>query len=174
MVRASGLRTVQELSKEALGVHRRAKLTVLGRLLLVERATRTAETLAKRAVGGLVGELRSAGHQVAGAGVALGLGRRLGTLARILASHAVMHAAEGELCREALVHAGVACDLPVTGVPEHDLHDCAAAALRLPIPELRRRVVELGRSCGPPVGAGPEVRRPGRLGRSCRHAGVTR
>jgi transposase InsO family protein len=37
MVRASGLRTVQELSKEALGVHRRAKLTVLGRRLLVER-----------------------------------------------------------------------------------------------------------------------------------------
>lgn len=37
MVRASGLRTVQELSKEALGVHPRAKLTVLGRRLLVER-----------------------------------------------------------------------------------------------------------------------------------------
>jgi transposase InsO family protein len=37
MVRASGLRTVEELSKEALGVHRRAKLTVLGRRLLIQR-----------------------------------------------------------------------------------------------------------------------------------------
>ena len=37
MVRASGLRTVQELSKEALGVHPRAKLTVLGRRLLIQR-----------------------------------------------------------------------------------------------------------------------------------------
>src|SRR6266508_3915849 len=93
---------------------------------LVERATRTAETLAERAVRGLVGELRSAGHQVAGAGVALGSGRRLGTLAQILASHATMHAAE------------------------RDLYDRAAAALRVPVPDLRRRVAELGRACGPP------------------------
>jgi transposase InsO family protein len=39
MVRASGLRTVQELSKEALRVHRRAKLTVWGRRLLIQRIT---------------------------------------------------------------------------------------------------------------------------------------
>src|SRR5918998_3256779 len=37
MVRASGLRTVQELSKEALRMHPRAKLTVAGRRLLVQR-----------------------------------------------------------------------------------------------------------------------------------------
>jgi transposase len=37
MVRASGLRTVEELSEEALRVHPRAKLTVAGRRLLVER-----------------------------------------------------------------------------------------------------------------------------------------
>ncbi len=102
---------------------------------LVERATRTAETLAERAVRGLVGELRSAGHQVAGAGVALG---------------SAMHAAEGELYREVLVQASAACALPVTGVPERDLYDRAAAALRVPVPDLRRRVAELGRACGPP------------------------
>ena len=37
MVRASGLRTVEKLSQEALRVHPRAKLTVAGRRLLVER-----------------------------------------------------------------------------------------------------------------------------------------
>src|SRR5215203_300988 len=37
MVRASGLRTVEELSEEALRVHPKAKLTVAGRRLLVER-----------------------------------------------------------------------------------------------------------------------------------------
>jgi hypothetical protein len=117
---------------------------------LVERANRTAETLAERAVRGLVGELASAGHQVAGAGVVLGGGYRLGTLAQVLASHAAMHAAEGELYREVLVHASAACALPVTGVPERDLYDRAAAALRVPVPDLRRRVAELGRACGPP------------------------
>ena len=117
---------------------------------LVERATRTAETLAERAVRGLVGELRSAGHQLAGAGVALGSGRRLGTLAQVLASHPAMHAAEGELYREVLVQACAACALPVTGVPERDLYDRAAVALGVPVPDLRRRVAELGRACGPP------------------------
>jgi hypothetical protein len=117
---------------------------------LVERATRTAETLAERAVRGLVGELRAAGHRLAGAGVVLGGGRRLGTLAQVLASHPAMHAAEGELYREVLVHASAACGLPVTGVPERDLHDRAAAVLGVPGPDLRRRVAELGRACGPP------------------------
>jgi hypothetical protein len=117
---------------------------------LVERATRTAETLAERAVRGLAGELRAAGHRLAGAGVVLGGGRRLGTLAQVLASHPAMHAAEGELYREVLVHAGAACGLPVTGVPERDLHDRAAAVLGVPGPDLRRRVAELGRACGPP------------------------
>jgi hypothetical protein len=116
---------------------------------LVERATRTAGALAERAVRGLVGELRSTGHEVAGAGVALGSEGRLGTLAQILASHAAMHAAEGELYREVLVHASAGCALPVTGVPERDLYD-RAAALQVPVPDLRRRVAELGRACGPP------------------------
>jgi hypothetical protein len=117
---------------------------------LVERANRTAEALAERAVRGLVGELRSAGHEVAGTGIALGSGRQLGTLAQILVSHAAMHAAEGELYREVLVHASAACALPVTGVPERDLYDRAAAALQVPVPDLRLRVADLGRACGPP------------------------
>jgi hypothetical protein len=49
-----------------------------------------------------------------------------------------------------LVHALQACDLPVTGVPERDLWDRAATVLRLPAAELRPRVAELGRPCGPP------------------------
>jgi hypothetical protein len=117
---------------------------------LVERASRTAEALAERAVGGLAGELRSAGHRLASAGVVLGGGRRLGTLAQVLASHAAMHAAEGELYREVLVHASAACGLPVTGVPERDLEDRAAAVVAVPAADLRRRVAELGRAFGPP------------------------
>jgi hypothetical protein len=117
---------------------------------LVARATRTAEDLASEAVRGLTGRLRAAGHELAGAGVGLGSGRRLGPLAQVLASHAAMHAAEGELYREVLVHALQACDLPVTGVPERDLWDRAATVLRLPAAELRPRVAELGRPCGPP------------------------
>jgi hypothetical protein len=117
---------------------------------LVERAARTAETLAELAVCRLAEELRSAGHRLAGAGVVLGGGRRLGTIAQVLASHPAMHAAEGELYREVLLHAAAACGLPVTGVPERDLHDRATAVLGVPAPDLRRRMTELGRACGAP------------------------
>jgi hypothetical protein len=140
--------TDPEVPRQAF--HAAADLDAGAAEALVERATRTAETLAEQAVRGLVGELRSAGHQVAGAGIVLGGGRRLGTLAQVLASHAAMHAAEGELYREVLVHAAAACGLLVTGVPERDLHDRATVALGVPAPDLRRRVTELGRACGPP------------------------
>jgi hypothetical protein len=140
--------TDPEVPRQAF--HAAADLDAAAAAALVERATRTAEALAERAVRGLAGELRSAGHRLGGAGVVLGGGRRLGTLAQVLASHAAMHAAEGELYREVLVHASAACGLPVTGVPERDLHDRAAAVLGVPVPDLRRRVAELGRACGPP------------------------
>jgi hypothetical protein len=118
---------------------------------LVERAAASTEAIAERVLRDLVAELRAAGHRVAGAGIALGGGgHRPGTLAAVLASHPAMHAAEGELYREALLLASDACALPVTGVPERDLPDRAAAVLGIPVPELRRRLVELGRACGPP------------------------
>jgi transposase InsO family protein len=49
MVRASVLRTVEELSEEALGMHRRAKLTVLGRGLLIERVVEQGWPVARAA-----------------------------------------------------------------------------------------------------------------------------
>jgi hypothetical protein len=118
---------------------------------LIERAAASAEAIAVRVLRDLVAELRAAGHPVAGTGIALGGGgRQPGTLAAVLASHPAMHAAEGELYREALLRASNACGLPVTGVPERDLPDRAAADLGLPVPELRGRLVELGRDSGPP------------------------
>jgi transposase len=49
MVKASTLRTVQELSQEALGMHRRSKLTVLGRRLLVDRVIEQGWPVARAA-----------------------------------------------------------------------------------------------------------------------------
>jgi hypothetical protein len=49
-----------------------------------------------------------------------------------------------------LVNASAACAVPVTGVPERDLYDRAAATLQVPVADLRLRVADLGRACGPP------------------------
>jgi hypothetical protein len=63
-----------------------------------------------------------------------------------------MHGAEGQMYREALMHAGQACGLDVTGVPDRDLFEHAAAVLGLPVWDLRSQVAALGRNCGPPWG----------------------
>ena len=142
--------TDPELPRQAF--HVAADLDRAAAADLVERAAASAEVIAERALRQLVAELRAGGHRVAGTGVALGRGRPPGTLDRILASHPAMHAAEGELYREVLVRAGESCALPVTGVPERDLPGHAAAGLGIPVSELRLRLVELGRACGPPWG----------------------
>ncbi len=120
---------------------------------LVRRSTETARLLGRRALRTLMDELREKGHEVVACGLLLGSGRALTTLAATLASHALIHTAEGELFRDALRHASQHCDLLVTGVKERDLFASAAAKLRLPMNELLRRVTELGMTIGPPWAA---------------------
>ena len=74
-----------------------------------------------------------------GAGVVFGSGKALPVLARVLASHALIHTAEGEMFREALVWAAKECGLPVASVEEWDI-DAA----------LLQRIASLGKLIGPP------------------------
>ncbi len=117
---------------------------------LVRRCADEAKRLARRAFRAIIHEVRERGHDVVGCGILLASGRPATTLAATLASHALIHTAEGELFRNALTHASEHCDLAVTGVRERDLFARGAAELRLPTDELRRRVAELGRPIGPP------------------------
>lgn len=80
--------------------------------------------------------LRAQGHEVAICAVLRGAGRPLPELKAILASHALIHAAEGEMFRDVLVAAAVSLALPVACIREREL-DC-------------RRVDTLSRLIGPP------------------------
>jgi hypothetical protein len=116
----------------------------------IQRSIDQARLLAQRALHAAIDEVRKSGHEVAGCGILLASGRPAPTLASILASHALIHTAEGELFRDALKYASERCKLPVTEVKERDLFERAAAALRIPCGELQRRVAEMGRAIGPP------------------------
>jgi len=83
--------------------------------------------------------LRLQGHEVAGCGIVLGSGKALPGLEGILASHALIHTAEGEMFREVLVWAAHELGLAVTGVPVKELD---AMALR--------RIDSFGKLIGPP------------------------
>jgi uncharacterized protein YifE (UPF0438 family) len=71
-------------------------------------------------------------------------------LEKILASHALIHTADGELFREALLHASARCGLRDFTIKERELLERAGQALRLKSTVLMDRVTELGRSFGAP------------------------
>src|SRR5207253_8465414 len=84
----------------------------------------TSKRLALAAVRDVVGELRGRQYRVVGSAVLLASGRPLPPLSKILASHALIHAAEGEFFREAFAKACKSLDLSVTGFRERDLDEC--------------------------------------------------
>jgi hypothetical protein len=82
----------------------------------------------------------------------LASGRTLPALEQILASHALIHTADGELFRDSLRAACALCHLPMEGIREKELFATASKAFRLQPAVLKRRVAGFGKSLGPPWG----------------------
>ena len=116
----------------------------------LDRCASRTRDLAQQALREIVGGLQSKGHDIVGCGILTASGRPLTTLAATLASHALIHTAEGEFYRSVLIEACEWCGLPVTRVSERELFDRAAKDLRTPAEKLRNRLTELGRTIGPP------------------------
>jgi hypothetical protein len=105
--------------------------------------------LALAAVRDLIGEL-SGQYIVVGAAVLLASGRALPPLAKILAAHPLIHAAEGEFFREAISKACESLDLPVTGIRERNLDEYVQSAFGEASTGMQQLVSTLGHSLGPP------------------------
>jgi hypothetical protein len=89
-------------------------------------------------------------YRVVGSAVLLASGRPLPPLSKILASHALIHAAEGEFFREAFSKACESLDLPVTGFRERDLDEYVETTFGKRATRLWQQISTLGRSLGPP------------------------
>lgn len=109
-----------------------------------------SKRLALAAVRDVVGELRGRQYRVVGSAVLLASGRPLPPLSKILASHALIHAAEGEFFREAFRMACEDLDLSVTGFRERNLNECVQTTLGKGATRVWRQISTLGRSLGPP------------------------
>src|SRR5260370_41808253 len=109
-----------------------------------------SKRLALAAVRDVVGELRGRQYRVVGSAVLLASGRPLPPLSKILASHALIHAAEGEFFREVFSKACEGLDLSVSGIRERDLEECVQTAFGKAATRMRRQISTLGRSLGPP------------------------
>jgi hypothetical protein len=116
----------------------------------VERCAASTRRLAREALQGAIDGLRDRRLEPSACGIILGSGRTLPGLEAILKSHALIHTAEGEFFRNALVEACEHCGIPVLGVKEKDLYERGAARFRTPVSELERRVKEMGKPLGAP------------------------
>lgn len=117
---------------------------------LLDRYSRNARELADRALKDVVADLRRRGYRPVGSGLLLASGRPLPKLEAILASHALIHTADGEHFRMALLLASQDCGLPLTGVREREILECAQGVLGRPGADLQSTVAGLGRGLGPP------------------------
>lgn len=116
----------------------------------ISRMQTEARSLAYRAIHKLQSDLQEQGYKLTRCGLVLASGKPLPDLSRILASHALIHTADGELFREAILHATARCGLKVACIKERELPDRAFHALQLKPDEVSRRLAELGRPLGAP------------------------
>ncbi len=117
---------------------------------VISLARNEARRLAFQAIRSAQISLQKRGYELTGCGLLLAAGRPLPSLSQILASHALIHTADGELFREALLHAGNRCGFETFTMKERELLESAARTLHLDPDELGRRLTDLGRPLGSP------------------------
>jgi hypothetical protein len=109
-----------------------------------------ARSLAWQAISSVQSSLQHQGYELKRCGLLLASGRPLPELPGILASHALIHTADGELFREALVHASARCGIEAFPVKESRLLETASQAFQLKADALNRHLVLLGTGIGSP------------------------
>ena len=109
-----------------------------------------SERIAFTAIGELLKELDVRGCRIAGAAVLLASGRPLPPLAKILASHPLIHTAEGEFFRNAVSKACERLKIPFTAIRERELEQRAKTTFGKAASGVQRRISTHGVSLGPP------------------------
>jgi len=109
-----------------------------------------AKRLAEAAIRVVQSDLQKQGYALERASLLLASGRTLPALEKILASHALIHTADGELFREALLCAGKQCDLAAFTIKERELSETLSELLCIKPPVLMSRVTAAGKPLGAP------------------------
>lgn len=116
----------------------------------LEKCTESTQALANGALESLTSDIQSTGHDAVATGLLLASARPLPDLKAILASHALIHTAEGEFFRDAIRRACENCRLPVHGIKEKVAWTQATEELGIAADELCDRISSAGRILGPP------------------------
>src|SRR5262245_34532263 len=130
--------------------HAVQKLPLSAAEKLVKQVTESAHRMARAAIRTMITDLRAKGYELVASGIVLGGGRLPSSLEAILRSHPLVHTAEGELYRQALIAASETCNLRICGISGRELYEKVASALGIDPERLRAQLGEAGKAAGKP------------------------
>ena len=117
---------------------------------LISKVEQSAALAATSAIESLVAKLGESGREVVAVGLVAGARRIPGELARILASHTPLHAAEGELYEQAVTEGSARAGVPVTVLATKTTFEDAATAMSMKVADLGAALAAAGKIAGPP------------------------
>ena len=117
---------------------------------LIDRCLADSRKRAVAEIRRLAADLQQRGYALAAGGLCGKEARPLGSLASILASHALIHAAEGEMFRQVLREAAADREIDFVDVLEREAEARCAKAVKRPVDALRSHLAAIGRAAGPP------------------------
>lgn len=110
----------------------------------------SSESMAQETIQQVSAELSRGNYCVASAAVLMAAGRRLPSLPKILASHPLIHTAEGEFFRKCVISACEKLKIPVTEIREREVEERAKSVHGKKAPQILRKIAAIGGSIGPP------------------------
>ena len=117
----------------------------------VSRTESGAKRLAEGTIRPIQTDLRKQGYEITCFGLPLASTKPLPSLDKILRSHALIHTADGELFRRALIRAGGRCNLAAFTIKERELLALACKTLSIKNEDdLMGRLTALGKLIGSP------------------------
>jgi hypothetical protein len=116
----------------------------------LDKCSEASQCLALKAVRDMLEAVTARNYRVVGCAILLASGRALPPLPKILASHALVHTAEGEFFRKVVREACEHCHIPVVGIRERELDERANAAFGKAADRVRQHISSLGKTVGSP------------------------
>ena len=109
-----------------------------------------SEAIALTAIREALQELEERQYQIKSAAVLMGSGRALPSLAQILVSHPLIHTAEGEFFRSAVIKACIELRVPVEKIRERELEHLSRSAFGRKATQILQKISGMGRIIGAP------------------------
>jgi|SRR5438128_1281333 len=116
----------------------------------VRGVEKESRELALTGIRSLQKELEKLEYKISGCSLLLASGRALPEFEKILASHALIHTADGELFRDSIRQSCARAKFPLNAIKERDLLVAASKCLNKRPEFLKGQITALGKSLGPP------------------------